>query len=50
MGIATMRVAPETSVTVVNFDDRTAQFQVTQGAVHFHVRAMGSNALNCKIA
>ena len=27
-----------TSISVVNFDDRIAQFEVTQGAVHLHVR------------
>ena len=31
MGNAALRLAPETSLSVVNFDDRTEQFQVNQG-------------------
>src|SRR4029450_8038501 len=37
-----LRIAPETSITVVNFDDRIAQFQVTQGAVQIHARTIES--------
>jgi hypothetical protein len=35
--------APETSVSVLNFDDRNAQFEVTQGTVDVYVRTLGNN-------
>ena len=40
MGNAALRLAPETSLSIVNFDDRTEQFQVNQGAVNLYVRSM----------
>ncbi len=40
MGNAALRLAPETSLSVVNFDDRTEQFQVNQGTVDLHVRSL----------
>ena len=40
MGDAALRLAPETSLSVVNFDDRTEQFQVNQGTVDVHVRSL----------
>jgi hypothetical protein len=42
IGGAALRLAPETSITVINFDDRIAQFEVTQGAVQFRVRTIDS--------
>ena len=40
MGNAALRIAPETSVSIVNFDDRTEQFQVNQGTVNLYVRSL----------
>ncbi len=40
LGGASLRLAPRTSVTVLDFDDRLAQLQVTQGTVAVHVRAI----------
>ena len=40
MGNATLRLAPETSLSIVNFDDRTEQFQVNQGTVNLNVRSL----------
>ena len=42
IGGAALRVAPETSITVINFDDRIAQFEVAQGAVQYRVRTIDS--------
>jgi hypothetical protein len=42
IGGAALRIAPETSITVINFDDRIAQFEVTQGAVQYRVRTIDS--------
>ena len=42
IGNATLRLASGTSFSVVNFDDRIAQFEVTQGAVHVHARELAS--------
>ncbi len=40
MGNAALRIAPETSFSIVNFDDRTEQFQVNQGTVDLYLRSM----------
>lgn len=39
MGNAALRLAPETSLAIVNFDDRTEQFRVNQGSVDMFVRS-----------
>jgi hypothetical protein len=41
LGGATLFVAPESSVAVLNFDDDRAQFEVTQGTVVLYVRKLG---------
>ncbi len=38
LGTATARVAPMTDVSILNLDDRTAQFRVTQGTLSLRVR------------
>ena len=40
LGGASLRLAPRTSLQVLNFDDRIAQFEMTQGSVALHVRAI----------
>ncbi len=40
IGGASLRLAPRTLLTVLDFDDRLAQFEVTQGSVALHVRAI----------
>jgi FecR protein len=40
MGNAALQIAPETSLSIVNFDDRTEQFQVNQGTVNLYVRSL----------
>jgi hypothetical protein len=41
MGNAALRIAPQTSVSVVNFGDRIGQFEVNQGTVDLFVRGLG---------
>ena len=43
LGGAALRLAPRTSLQVLSFDDRIAQFELTQGSVALHVRAIGGN-------
>ena len=43
IGNATLRLAAGTNISVVNFDDRIAQFDLTQGAVHLRVRELQSS-------
>ncbi len=43
IGGASLRLAPRTSLQVLNFDDRIAQFEVTQGSVALHVRQIDAN-------
>jgi hypothetical protein len=43
LGGASLRLAPGTSLQVLNFDDRIAQFEVTQGTVALHVRVIDRN-------
>ncbi|HVF65655.1 MAG TPA: DUF6600 domain-containing protein [Casimicrobiaceae bacterium] len=46
LGGSSLRLAPRTSLQVLNFDDRLAQFEVTQGSVALHVRAIdGDDAI-----
>src|SRR4029450_10677422 len=45
IGGAALRLGPETSITVINFDDRIAQFEGTQGAVQVHVRTIDSDTI-----
>ena len=40
IGGASLRLAPGTSLQVLNFDDRIAQFEVTRGSVALHVRSI----------
>jgi hypothetical protein len=40
MGSSALRVAPETSVSIIAFDDRREQYEVTQGTVRLRVRSM----------
>src|SRR5688572_4704348 len=40
LGGASLRLAPQTLLQILNFDDRIAQFEVTQGSVALHVRAI----------
>ena len=40
LGGASLRLAPQTLLQILNFDDRIAQFEVTQGNVALHVRAI----------
>lgn len=40
IGTASVRLAPNTSVTTLNLDDRVAQFQLAQGALNVHVRSL----------
>src|SRR5687768_14489873 len=40
IGGASVRLAPQTSLQVLNFDDRIAQFELTQGSVALHVRSI----------
>jgi hypothetical protein len=43
VGGASLRLAPGTTLQVLNFDDRIAQFEVTQGTVALHVRTIDRN-------
>ena len=43
LGGASLRLAPQTVLQVLNFDDRIAQFEVTQGNVALHVRTIDGN-------
>ncbi|HEY7291170.1 MAG TPA: DUF6600 domain-containing protein [Vicinamibacterales bacterium] len=40
IGSAVVRVAPGTELSILNLDDRTAQFRVTQGALSIRVRGL----------
>ena len=40
IGRASVRLAPNTSLTMLNLDDRVAQFQLAQGALNIHVRSL----------
>jgi hypothetical protein len=40
IGSTIVRIAPSTELSVLNLDDRTAQFRVTQGAVSVRVRSL----------
>ncbi|HEX4884873.1 MAG TPA: DUF6600 domain-containing protein, partial [Casimicrobiaceae bacterium] len=50
IGGAALRLAPRTSVTVLNFDDRIAQFEVTQGSVAVHVRTIDDREDSIEVA
>jgi len=43
IGGAALFFAPETSVSILNFDDDRAQFELTQGTVDLYVRSLGGN-------
>ena len=43
IGGAALFFAPETSVSILNFDDDRAQFELTQGTVDLYVRSLGRN-------
>jgi hypothetical protein len=43
IGGAVLFFAPETSVSILNFDDQRAQFEVTQGTLDVYVRTLGSD-------
>ena len=43
LGGASLRLAPRTLVRVLNFDDRIAQFELTEGSAALHVRALDSD-------
>src|SRR5512134_798564 len=40
LGGASLRMAPRTALTILNFDNRLAQFEVTEGSVALHVRVL----------
>lgn len=39
-GLAAIRMAPETALSILNLDDRTIQVSVTQGTLQIHVRSL----------